>query len=143
MTTAEFLDRAIEMGLAEVRSCPAYADHNEYKRDGAVEGFEACRRLRTLEQFEAKIADLEAEQVRLREAMLDAPPKGIDHGLAYRTYWRHRMKMAQVEHVYGLLCVASRVNRWHGHDRLPDRLALSARLTLQYARIMGVKGQNA
>ncbi len=123
MTLDELKLAVIEAGLAEVRE--AYSKPEDlHKLEGAVEGFEACRTLNTPEEFRSALQD----------ANLIAD-RAADHNMrgevTIETYWKMRYKALQVEHVFNVLDC-----HWN------TRPYLSGRAIEQYARIVGVKGED-
>lgn len=127
MTYEELLDQIITDGIAEVRVAYA-APEDHHKRDGAIEGFEACRA-----KSPTNLVDLwsEAEKaaqqiVRDRRGTTDADTKG---------YWRQRYKALQIEWVINVVSVG-RVNR--GNPPLLPHLP-TARAAMKYAAIVGVR----
>jgi hypothetical protein len=131
VTYEDLLNRIIADGIAEVRE--AYGDPKaHHKRDGAIEGFEACRgkapsdlvALWTeAEQCAAKIA---------RESRENASGEPLD-------YWRQRYKTLQIEFVCNVVSVGL-VNS--GQAPLLGHLPTS-RGAMKYAAIVGVQGQGA
>jgi hypothetical protein len=133
MTFTELITKAVEMGIREVETCDAYGKHNAYKKEGAIAGFQKCLKLGSIEQFEAELDKCEKLEAKMREE------KAKNKDKLYEDYWRQRSYTAQVEHVYGILCFASRYNKWPGHERLPTLKCNSTRAAMQYSRIVGVK----
>jgi hypothetical protein len=124
------LDRVIADGIAEVRE--AYADPKDHhKRDGAIEGFEACRG-KTPEQIVDLWTEAEKECAKIRAESND----GEDH---LRRYWRARYKTLQLEFVCNVISVGLISN---GQPPLLTHLP-TARGALQYARIVGVRGDGS
>jgi hypothetical protein len=129
-TYDQLLDRTITEGIAEVRK--AYDDPKDHhKRDGAIEGFEACRG-KTPEQ----IVDLWTEAEKAC-ATIRAEIDGGDEHL--RRYWRARYKTLQIEFVCNVISVGLISN---GQPPLLTHLP-TARGALQYARIVGVRGDGS
>lgn len=128
MTTYDqLLDRTIADGIAEVHK--AYVDPKDHhKRDGAIEGFEACRG-KTPEQIVDLWTEAEKACATIRAESVD----GDDH---LRRYWRARYKALQLEFVLNVISVGL-VNK--GQPPLLTHLP-TARGALQYARIVGVHG---
>jgi hypothetical protein len=99
MTTTydQLLDRIITDGIAEVRV--AYADPKDHhKRDGAIEGFEACRG-KTPAEITVLWTAAEKECAKIRAESSD----GDDSHL--RRYWRARYKALQIEFVCNVVSV--------------------------------------
>lgn len=132
MTTAshaktydEILERIITDGLAEVRVAYA-APEDHHKRDGAIEGFEACRGKTPPELVECwRAAEARATQI-TREEFREA--RATD-------YWRQRYKTLQIEWVCNVISVGL-VN--DGHDALLSHLP-TARGAMKYAEVVGVR----
>ena len=126
MTTTydQLLDRIISDGVAEVRE--AYADPKDHhKRDGAIEGFEACR------------GKAPSDLVALwTEAERSAAQIARDFGDA-TDYWRQRYKTLQIEFVLNVVSVGL-VNS--GQSPLLRHLP-TARGAMKYAAIVGVRGE--
>ena len=128
-TYDQLLDRIITDGIVEVRE--AYADLKEHhKRDGAIEGFEACRGkspsdLVTLWSEAEKIAAQIA-----RERRENAPDNGD-----VTDYWRQRYKALQIEWVLNVISVGLITS---GQPPLLGYLP-TARGAMKYAEIVGVR----
>lgn len=124
-TYAQLLDRVISDGIAEVRE--AYADPDKHhKRDGAIEGFEACRG-KTPGELVAlwQAAENEAHEI-VRADRADSPE-------VVKIYWRKRYKALQVEFVLNVISVGL------GQPLLAH--LPTARGALKYAEIVGVSGE--
>jgi hypothetical protein len=120
-TYDQLLDRVISDGIAEVRE--AYASPEEHhKRDGAIEGFEACHG-----KTPAQIVDLWLESERQAQQIMHA-----DVSRDARDYWRQRYKMLQIEWVLNVISVGLR-------EPLLAHLP-TARGAMKYAQIVGVRG---
>ena len=116
MTYAQLLERIITDGIAEVRK--AYANPEEHhKRDGAIEGFEACRG-----KTPSELVDL------WREAERDAY-QAMDRDI--KDYWKQRYKALQVEFVLNVISVGLK-------QPLLAHLP-TARGAIKYAAIVGVR----
>jgi hypothetical protein len=126
MTYDQLLNRIIVDGIAEVNE--TYNDpKDQHKRDGAVEGFEACR-------------DKTPEQIVMlwREAeRAAASARSIDEATedSLKTYWRCRYKALQIEWCLNVLSVGLGTPLL---SHLP-----TARAAMKYASIVGVAGQGA
>ncbi len=120
----QLLERIISEGLAEVHE--AYATPNEHhKRDGAIEGFEACRGKTPLELVDCwKEAEAAASKI-MRD---DREAKTDD-----QRYWRQRYKAMQIEWVCNVVSVAF-VN--NGYAPLLGHLP-TMRGAMKYAEIVG------
>ena len=90
-------DRAIARGEAEVRQC-----YTDYRLDGALAGFAACRDLLSREDFSAAIRRRQEEEYRLRDTVIGSAHEDR-HQLIY---WSHRWGTLQIEHVAGVLAAA-------------------------------------
>lgn len=136
MTMTEFIQAAVEAGIAEVKE----AGHKPHEERGALAGFEKCRKLGSIEQFEAELDRCRQEEIRLRDKRRERRDvySSIKGRSDANSYWEQRYFTLQVEHVYKLLCFAARHNRWPGHERLLDLYCNSARAAMQYAKIVGV-----
>ena len=122
-TYTQLLDRIISDGIAEVRE--AYADPKDHhKRDGAIEGFEACR------------GKTPGELVELwRAAENQERPNHAESPSNIKDYWRQRYKALQLEWVCNVISVGlvnSRQAPLLAH--LP-----TARAAMKYAAIVGVR----
>lgn len=130
MTYEELLARIIADGIAEVQAAYA-APEDHHKRDGAIEGFEACRGKSPTDLVTLWTeAERSAEQV-----MRDRQASGGDA----RDYWRQRYKALQIEFVLNVVSVGL-VDL--GHPPLLAHLP-TARGALRYAAIVGVRGEEA
>ena len=124
MTYFQLLDRVISDGIAEVSE--AYADPKDHhKRDGAIDGFEACR-----EKSPAELVTLCAHAERLAAQTASADDDAV------REYWRQRYKVLQIEWVCNVVSVGL-VNS--GQAPLLAHLP-TARGAMKYAAIVGVRG---
>ncbi|TAL46453.1 MAG: hypothetical protein EPN91_00235 [Salinibacterium sp.] len=123
MTYLELLNRICDDGIAEVTV--AYADPKDHhKRDGAIDGFTACRG-RPIDELLALWTDAHARIARLRD-------NGDTREETMKTYWRERYRELQIEWVLNVLSVG-----------LPTLLLShlpTARAALQYAKITGDVG---
>lgn len=131
MTYDQLIDQIIADGIAEVRV--AYADPSEHhKRDGAIEGFEACRGKTPAELVELW-REAEDEAHRITRLNVD--------GVAFMkaAYWKQRYKALQIEFVLNVVSVGL-VNS--GKAPLLGHLP-TARGAMQYAKIVGVRGEDA
>lgn len=123
-TYEQLLERVIADGIAEVRE--AYADPKEHhKRDGAIEGFEACRG-KTPDALVALWKD--AEHKSLRSSTKSHFHENVED------YWRQRYKAMQIEWVCNVVSVGL-VNS--GHAPLLAHLP-TMRGATKYAEIVGV-----
>jgi hypothetical protein len=122
MTYDQLLNRIISDGIAEVKQ--AYADPKEHhKRDGAIEGFEACRG-KTPDQLVALWTDAEREAAQMRR---DREPSDVN------AFWRCRYKALQIEWCLNVISVGlSKPLLAH----LP-----TYRAAMKYAQIVGITGQ--
>lgn len=124
MTYEELLDRILSDGIAEVREAYA-APEDHHKRDGAIEGFEACRGKSPTDLVALWTeAERSAKQVMRGDA---------------RDYWRCRYKALQVEFVLNVVSVGLVGN---GSPPLLAHLP-TARGAMKYAAIVGVRGQES
>jgi len=122
VTYDQLLDRIISDGIAEVRE--AYADPSEHhKRDGAIEGFEACR------------GKTPAELVALWTAAEKECSLARAESMSDQDYWRARYKALQVEFVLNVISVGLNQSLL-GH--LP-----TYRGAVKYAQIVGVRDDDA
>ena len=121
-TYDQLLDRVIADGIAEVRE--AYADPKDHhKRDGAIDGFEACRG-KTPDQ----LVELWQEAGRRADRRMDAT-------VPIETYLHHRYFQLQVEWCLNVLSVGlSRPLLAH----LP-----TYRGAMKYADVVGVRREGA
>lgn len=120
----QLLDRIIADGIAEVRA--AYAEPKDHhKRDGAIEGFEACRG-----KTPAELVDLwqkaEDRAHRAHEIMRE-DHENIEASL------KQRYKALQIEFVLNVISVGL-------HRPLLAHLP-TYRGAMKYAEIVGVRGQ--
>lgn len=122
MNYKTLLDRIISDGIAEVREAYA-APAEHHKRDGAVEGFEACRDRSPAELAELwRAAEDEASKM-VREQRSDGT-----------RYWKLRYKALQIEFVCNVVSVGL-VNS--GHPPLLGHLP-TVRGAMKYAEVVGV-----
>jgi hypothetical protein len=124
MTYEQLLERLISDGIAEVRE--AYADPKDHhKRDGAIDGFEACRGKSPSDLVALyQSAERQAHEA-YREEVTD--------------YWRGRYFVLQVEFVLNVVSVGS---VQQGGLPLLGWLP-TARGAMKYAEIVGVREQGA
>jgi hypothetical protein len=123
VTYEALLDRIIAEGIAEV--CEAYADPKEHhKRDGAIDGFEACR------------GKSPVDLVALWAAVEKECSLARAENMSSQDYWRCRYKALQVEFVCNVVSVGLVSS---GHPPLLGHLP-TARGALKYAAIVGVRG---
>jgi hypothetical protein len=123
ITYKQLLDRVISDGITEVRV--VYADpEDHHKRDGAIEGFEACR-----EKSPAQLVEL------WRETEAEAAQMRNVHADDLKAYWRLRYKALQIEWVLNVLTV--------GFQKLGYRPLLghlpTARAVMKYVEIVGLR----
>jgi len=124
MTYKDLLDRIISDGIAEVRE--AYADPDDHhKRDGAIEGFEACR---------GKTPSELVELWREAERYAYQPMRDDHAGQDIKDYWKQRYKALQLEWACNVVSVGL-VNS--GQPPLLGHLP-TARGAMKYAAIVGV-----
>ena len=96
MTYEQLLDRIISDGLTEVHE--AYNTPEDcHKRDGAIEGFEACRN-KTPPELVALWTTTEEETRQIRAACRENRREQQD-------YWRIRYKELQIEFVCNVISV--------------------------------------
>ena len=132
MTYEDLLNRIISDGITEVRE--AYADPKEHhKRDGAIEGFEACRG-----KAPADLVALWTEAERCAAQIARDRREDASAGEA-TDYWRQRYKTLQIEWVCNVVSVGL-VNS--GQPALLGHLP-TARAARKYAAIVGVHGVGA
>jgi hypothetical protein len=119
VTHDALIDRLISDGIAEVREAYA-APEDHHKRDGAIEGFEACRG--------KSPADL--------VALWSEAEKGANQLMRgdAQSYWRQRYKTLQIEFVLNCVSVGLVTS---GHLPLLGHLPTS-RGAMKYAEIVGV-----
>jgi hypothetical protein len=121
VTYEELLERIISDGIAEVREAYA-APEDHHKRDGAIEGFEACRG-----KSPTAIVTMWSEAERSAEQVMRGDT---------RDYWRQRYKALQLEFVLNVISVGLVDG---GHPPLLAHLP-TTRGALKYAAIVGVRG---
>lgn len=112
MNVVELMSRVCEDGIKSVLQ----HETDPAKRRGGVHGFELCKGLTTLEQFESLIAERRKGEDNLRWAGVTDDTKD--------DYWEYRMATIQVEWCYEILKVA--------HRRYP----LSGRAIMKYQSIV-------
>lgn len=120
MTLDAFKNRIIADGI---RSVEKHETQPERIR-GCLAGFELCRILNTPEDFEKMLDERQREERQL--VSLKIPPE---------EYWEYRSATAQVEFVYERMKAA-----WH-YNGVQEFPSLSARSVMQYAEIVGIKGE--
>jgi hypothetical protein len=120
-TYDQLLDRVITDGIAEVRE--AYVDPKDHhKRDGAIDGFEACRGKAPSELVALwQTAENQAHQIMRAERDV-------------KDYWRQRYKALQIEFVLNVISVGL------GQPLLAH--LPTARGAMKYAEIVGVHGDS-
>ena len=109
MTSNDLRDRLITEGEASAKK-----HLKEEELEGALEGFALARTLQTIEEFKAKLDEMEEETVLARN---DA-----------KKYWKLRYRALQLEYIMEVLKVGQR----HLYP------SLSARAMARYAEIVGV-----
>lgn len=125
MTFHQLLDRVIADGIAEVREAYAYPE-DHHKRDGAIEGFEACRGKAPSEIVELwRAAEDQAHQIMRADRSASRDDKD---------YWRQRYKVLQLEFVLNVISV--------GLGRPLLAHLPTARGAMKYAAIAGVRDSN-
>lgn|SRR5512143_172439 len=125
MTYNALLDHIISDGIAEVQQ--AYADpEDHHKRDGAIEGFEACR------------GKTPAELVALWQGF-ERKGLHVNEDTKLKDYWKQRYKALQVEWVCNVVSVGLVSG---GHPPLLGHLP-TARGAMKYAEIVGVVDRRA
>lgn len=123
----QLLDRLIADGIAEVQT--AYdAPEDHHKRDGAIEGFEACRG-----KSPTDLVALWSEAEKAAEQIVRAR-RETDNDV--KDYWRQRYKALQIEWICNVVSVGL-VNS--GQPPLLAHLP-TARGALKYAAVVGVRG---
>jgi hypothetical protein len=131
MTYEALLDRIIADGITEVRE--AYADpEDHHKRDGAIEGFEACRGKNPTELVELwAAAERQGQQIFRNRSVADASSDAKD-------YWKQRYKVLQIEFILNVVSVGLT------QSGLPPLLTHlpTARGAMKYAEIVGVQGHD-
>lgn len=124
MIYEDLLDRIIADGSAEVRETYA-ASKEHHKRDGAIEGFEACRGKAPGDLVALwTAAEREAQQI----AGMSITTGNVEG------YWRRRYKAMQLEWVCNVVSVGLTIN---GQAPLLAHLP-TARGAMKYAEIVGV-----
>jgi len=125
-TYFQLLDRIISDGIAEVHE--AYADPKEHhKRDGAIEGFEACRGKSPADLVALwSEAEKTAAQIRIETSSDNVTD-----------YWRQRYKALQIEWVCNVVSVGLVSS---GQAPLLGHLP-TARGAVKYAAIVGVSSR--
>jgi hypothetical protein len=122
-TYEQLLDRVISDGISEVAAtCADLKD--QHKRDGAIEGFEACRGQSPDELVKLWLAT--EEEISRMRMIPDTDAK---------LYWRQRYKALQIEWVCNVISVGLTQN---GHHPLLGHLP-TARGAMKYAQIVGVR----
>ncbi len=112
MTLAELMNQVIADGIESVLANETRPE----KRRGGVAGFELCRGLLTLEEFEALLVQRHKTEENLRWAGVTEENKD--------DYWEHRTATAQVEWCYEIMRVAFR------------KTPLSARAAMKYQSLL-------
>lgn len=125
MTYEALIDRLISDGIAEVRK--TYADPKEHhKRDGAIEGFEACRG-----KTPDELVDLWRSAEDRAHQIASLPESSIDINL--KDYWKQCHHALQIEFVLNVLSV--------GMEKSLLAHLPTARGAMKYAEIVGVRGE--
>jgi hypothetical protein len=128
MTYVQLIDRIIAEGLDEVRD--TYADPKEHhKRDGAIEGFEACRG-----QSPQRLVELWREAEQAAHDLMVAHHNDSSVDADAKAYWKTRYKAGQIEWVCNVVSVGLQQN---GQPALLAHLP-TARGAMKYAMIVGV-----
>lgn len=125
MTYEELLDRIVSDGIAEVQAAYA-APEDHHKRDGAIEGFEACRG-----KTPTELVTLWSEAERAADHIRCVA--NSDSGV--KDYWRQRYKAMQIEFALNVISVGL------GQPLLAH--LPTTRGALRYAAIVGVRGEEA
>jgi hypothetical protein len=130
VTYEDLLARIIADGIADVRA--AYADPKDHhKRDGAIEGFEACRGKTPPELLELwAAAERQGQQIFRNRSGTE-----VASDLSAKDYWRQRYKSLQIEWVCNVVSVGL------AQAGLPPLLAHlpTARAAMKYAEVVGVQ----
>jgi hypothetical protein len=118
MNIQEFKDQLITDGIASIKKHETRQSHI----DGGIEGFELCRNLNTMEEYQKILQERRAEENRLRLISSDVDKNA---------YWKYRYTTIQIEYVFDRLCVIwSQTGQYDG--------PVSARAVLRTAEIVGV-----
>lgn len=127
MTYEQLLDRLVADGIVEVQK--TYADPKDHhKRDGAIDGFQACRGKAPIDLVKLwNAAEQEAAQIRIDCHESDRSSED---------YWRARYKALQIEFVCNVVSVGLVGN---GSPPLLAHLP-TVRGAMKYAEIVGVRG---
>lgn len=119
MTIEEFKEIVISDGIVEVTK--EYSEE-PHKRDGAIEGFELARHLKTREDFEFVLREREQLERELRQRQM------LGEEIPMEEYWFERWATLQIEWVLNVLIAAA----WAQPGEL-----VSARATLKADAILG------
>ena len=124
MTIQQFRDEVIRRGVLGVEQ----HETREHRRRVCLAGVELSRRLDPENPNEWEVALTE------RRAREDELCSGDQSQAAVEAYWEYHCATAQMEHVYERLKVA-----WDVNGVRPAG-SVSARAAMQYAEIVGIKG---
>lgn len=117
MNIEEFKEKLITDGIVSIKN-------NETRPErirGGIDGFEICRELTTMRDFQHTL-----DQRRAHEKDLQRP------GTSHTEYWEYRIATVQIEYVYErLLVVWSQMGLYDG--------PLSARAVIRTAELVGTK----
>jgi hypothetical protein len=123
VTHEEFKNRLITEGIASVNE----HEKRDYRKRGCLAGFELCRSLNSIWDFEE---ELKRRHEHERELVSHRTFNGGDNSV--QEYWEYRCATVQVEYVYErMLVVWSQMGLYSG--------PLSARAVIRTAEIVGVE----
>lgn len=126
MNIIELRDKVIEMGLDSVNK--TYKE-DDPRRDGGIEGFNKAKELQTPDDFITIIQNSREKEIILR----NSTSLGFDKPSPL--YIKQRYITLQLEYVFEIMKVA-----WNNSTpKLYHFKVTSARATIQYSKIVGVK----
>lgn len=94
MTITELRDKIITEGIKSVKATETGA-----KLTGGIKGFEECRKLETMEDFEKALSSYHLKDIELIHRVYSNLPNSLDE------YWEHRYTTLQIEYCYEILKV--------------------------------------
>lgn len=123
----EFINRIIDDGIAACKE--SYASDKE-KMEGAIDGFEACRKTETPPELQMLWQD--AKEILRKERLFEDELRGIG-ATRERGYWYYRCYESEIEWVCNV--VSAMLINQHGHGALASHLP-TARGFLKAAQIL-------
>lgn len=116
MDVNELKNKIIKEGIEGCKK-----DFNGVERDASIQGFEMCRNLKTMKDFEREIERRRKKEI---EMVYENLKGEMYEKISDEEYWKHRYATIQIEYTYEILKVA------YGYP------IISARAGLRYADLL-------